>query len=300
MKRKIVAPSRTAPSLEQIKKLVVIAMFSDDTLMEHLVLKGGNALDLVHRISTRASIDIDLSMKQDFPGGPTALKERIERALNATFRDENIAVFDVKFAEKPEEITADLASFWGGYDVEFKLIEQHRYVELANDIEALRRAALRIGNAGKFLIDISRYEFTEGKQMLSFEGYRVFVYSLEMILCEKLRAICQQLPEYGPIIKRSRSGSPRARDFVDIWMLCQHGVDPLSEQNRELLEAIFAAKKVPLGFLRKIKDQRDFHQIGFKSVIDTVLPNVKLEDNFDIYFNFVLGLIERLEPLGDM
>lgn len=39
--------------LEKIKKLAIVAVFSDDELMERLVLKGGNALDLIHGISTR-------------------------------------------------------------------------------------------------------------------------------------------------------------------------------------------------------------------------------------------------------
>ena len=47
----------------QIRRLVVIAMFSDDVLMERLVLKGGNALELVHRLVDRGSLDIDLSMQ---------------------------------------------------------------------------------------------------------------------------------------------------------------------------------------------------------------------------------------------
>ena len=42
--------------LEKIKKLVIIAIFSDDEFMERLVLKGGNALDLVHHITPRASL----------------------------------------------------------------------------------------------------------------------------------------------------------------------------------------------------------------------------------------------------
>ncbi|HET6251016.1 MAG TPA: hypothetical protein VFE47_25225 [Tepidisphaeraceae bacterium] len=36
-----------------IKKLVIIAMFSDDDLMDRLVLKGGNAIDLLYRVSAR-------------------------------------------------------------------------------------------------------------------------------------------------------------------------------------------------------------------------------------------------------
>ena len=46
--------------LDRIKRLAIVAMFSDDGLMEKLVLKGGNLLDLVYGISTRASLDVDL------------------------------------------------------------------------------------------------------------------------------------------------------------------------------------------------------------------------------------------------
>ncbi len=69
MKKNRKAPDTRLTDLERIKKLVVIAMFSDDELMERLVLKGGNALDLIHRISTRASLDLDFSMERDFAVG---------------------------------------------------------------------------------------------------------------------------------------------------------------------------------------------------------------------------------------
>ena len=41
-------------------------MFSDDDLMNLLVLKGDNALDVIHRIASRASIDLDFSVENDF------------------------------------------------------------------------------------------------------------------------------------------------------------------------------------------------------------------------------------------
>jgi len=55
--------------LEEIKRLVIIAMFSDDDLMDRFVLKGGNALDLAYKVSTRASMDVDLSMESDSQRG---------------------------------------------------------------------------------------------------------------------------------------------------------------------------------------------------------------------------------------
>ena len=48
--------------VEKIKKLATIAMFSDDDLMEMLVLKGANALEIVHGLAVRTSIDLDFSV----------------------------------------------------------------------------------------------------------------------------------------------------------------------------------------------------------------------------------------------
>ena len=59
----------------------------------------------------------------------------------------------------------------------------------------------------------------EDKQDWDFDGTLIYVYSPSMIVCEKLRAICQQMPEYGPVIKRERLGSARPKDFVDIFVL---------------------------------------------------------------------------------
>ncbi len=38
--------------LKDIRRLVIVALFSDDELMEKLVLKGGNALDVIYNIGT--------------------------------------------------------------------------------------------------------------------------------------------------------------------------------------------------------------------------------------------------------
>ena len=205
---------------EKIKKLVIIAMFSDNVLMERLVLKGGNALDLIHRVSARASVDVDLSIDGDFTSeGRLALPGWIEKALRDTFRPEGYQVFDVRLEERPPGLTADLEDFWGGYNIEFKLIELDRYEDLKENIEALRRNAVPLGQGPKFSIDISKHEYTTGKAQFELDGFAVFVYTPEMIVCEKLRAICQQMPEYGPVVKRNRAGSPRARDFIDIHTL---------------------------------------------------------------------------------
>jgi hypothetical protein len=62
-------PSRLITDLERLdrfKRLVVVAMFSDQDLTQRFVLKGGNAIDLALQVGTRASLDVDLSMELDF------------------------------------------------------------------------------------------------------------------------------------------------------------------------------------------------------------------------------------------
>ncbi|MDR3479509.1 MAG: nucleotidyl transferase AbiEii/AbiGii toxin family protein [Burkholderiaceae bacterium] len=286
--------------LERIKKLAVMAMFSDDEFFDHLVLKGGNAMNLVHRLSTRASVDLDFSMQHDFPEGIEAFRIRVERAQKKTFRQNGFEVFDVKMEERPQVISEDMAGFWGGYAVEFKLIQSDLFNKYSSDLDELRKRALSLGQGKKFLIDISRFEYTLGKQEVDLDGYRIFVYSPEMIVCEKLRAICQQMPEYGPFIKRGRDGSARARDFVDIHVLVDTlSLDISSEKNKGILSEMFKMKRVPLEFLGLMENYRDFHKADFQSVIATVRPEVKLKD-FDFYFDFTLALVQELKPLWNI
>jgi hypothetical protein len=275
-------------------------MFSDDALMEQLVLKGGNALDIIYHVSARASVDVDLSIDGDFTSEERlTLHGRIEKTLRDTFRPEGYQVFDVKLEERPPGLTADLKDFWGGYSVEFKLIELNRYEELKGDLDALRKNAVQLGQGPKFSIDISKHEYVAGKEQFELDGFTVFVYTPEMIVCEILRAICQQMPEYGPVVKRDRAGSPRARDFIDIHtLMTARQVDLTTKQNRELLAQVFAVKRVKRSLLREIGKYREFHRTNYNAVAATMKAGVTLRE-FDFYVDFVLNLIEQLEPLRD-
>jgi predicted nucleotidyltransferase component of viral defense system len=281
--------------LETIKRLVVVAMFSDDRLMERLVLKGGNALDIIHRISLRASVDVDFSIADDIPAGERAgFRDTIERVLKETFRPKKYEVFDVKMVEKPKGLTPDMADFWGGYHVEFKLIEEEKFRKFSSNLTDLQRNALQLGQGAKFLIDISKFEYTAQKEPKDLDGYQIFVYSPEMIVAEKLRAICQQMKEYAPIIKRAREATARARDFVDIHTVVGHfKLEMTTRVNRELVQNVFRAKRVPLELLQNISDYRDFHERDFQAVRDTVKTGMKLKD-FGFYFEFVLTLARAL------
>ena len=49
-----------------IRKIALIGIFSNDLLTERLVFKGGSALELIYKLTSRASIDIDFSIEDDF------------------------------------------------------------------------------------------------------------------------------------------------------------------------------------------------------------------------------------------
>ncbi len=295
MKNRATAESADGKMLETIKQLAIVAMFSDDELMEQLVLKGGNAMDIVLQVHSRASVDLDFSLAADLDF--ETLQPRLVRALNVTFRDSGLLPFDIKVSARPGELADELSKFWGGYLVEFKLIARQRADAVGQDIETMRREAVKLGEGTKFTIDISRHEYIEGKEPRQLLGYSIYAYSPEMIVCEKLRAICQQMPEYGPVILRNGSGKQRARDFVDIAALVTHfGVDLSGERAQHVVREMFGVKRVPLALLANIRAHADFHALGFASVTATMKPGVKIE-TFEHYVDFVVNECRKLEAL---
>jgi hypothetical protein len=201
--------------IEEIKRIAIIAMFSDDELMETLVLKGGNALDIVYKIAHRSSMDLDFSMEQDF-NCPDIFFNKIRKSLEQSFLENGYHVFDLIITPRPKETKPDTPEFWGGYDIGFKIIEQKRFGSILPFIEDLRRNATVIGlsNIKTFHIQISKREYCNHKKEFELGGYTIFVYSPEMIVFEKLRSLCQQMKQYK---YRRNTATARARDFFDIF-----------------------------------------------------------------------------------
>jgi len=288
--------------LERIKKLAIIAMVSDDELMEKIVLKGGNAIDLLHKIAGRASLDLDFSMEDEFKQSEQdALQAKVEKLLTDAFEKYDYHVFDVTFAERPKHVRADIRSFWGGYRIEFKVMQLHKLKNLSRDISALRRNVLTFDSEQRrrFRIEISKFEYCQPKTPLELEGFTVYVYSPLMIVIEKLRAICQQMPEYAKIIG-TKTSSARARDFFDIYTICQHYPINLTDDNcAELIRQMFEAKRVPIQWIDRIRHTREYHRPDFVAVQNTVKHGVGLKE-FDYYFEYVVNLCSPLKPLWEM
>ncbi|NMG50036.1 nucleotidyl transferase AbiEii/AbiGii toxin family protein [Azoarcus communis] len=288
----------TEEELDLIKRTAIVAMFSDDELMDLLVLKGGNAMDIIHQANSRASVDLDFSMESDFDY--ESVQSKVDRVIQDTFAQHKYHAFDVKMTQKPGKMPEDLASFWGGYLVEFKLIAQKRADEVEHDPSIMRREAIRLGEGTRFTIDISRHEYIADKEEYELDGYVIYAYPPDMIVSEKLRAICQQMPEYAEIIQRNGLGNQRARDFLDIEVLVRmFSIDLATERVRVMVEQMFAAKRVPLELLGKIGQTRDFHAQGYEAVRATMKPGVEVKP-FDDYFDFVVDACRGLEPLWNV
>jgi predicted nucleotidyltransferase component of viral defense system len=284
--------------LGEIRKLGIIAMFSDDDLMEMLVLKGGNAIALFYSEYSRASVDLDFSLCDDIVKEQCdVIEAKIRKVLERTFQEHGYVVFDYKFYERPKVRKKGLRDFWGGYRVEFKLIEIDRLKAFDGNIEKMGKSALALGSGEKkpFIIDISKHEFCGPKTELELDGFTIYVYTPEMMVIEKIRAICQQMPEYQYGTK-----SARARDFFDIFILMEtRKIDLLKAENRDLLRLIFKAKEVSLELIGKIPESREFHRKDFVSVTATVRASFDLKD-YDFYFNYVIGKTEGLKILWEV
>ena len=286
--------------LKLVRRLVIVALFSDDELMERLVLKGGNLLDLAYGVSTRSSTDVDLSIDGDF-GSLDDLKIRVRKVLSITFGEHGYIVFDVTLTEEPPPRTNDaMKDFWGGYRITFKLADEDTFKKYENDPQRLRQRAKSLGQGDSkpFKIDISKHEYCDDKQSYFVDDVSVYGYSPAMTVAEKLRAICQQMPEYAPIIgRKNRGGALRARDFLDIYMVAdKYSVDFDDEEFRQVVRKVFDVKRVPLELIGKIESTRDFHSHDFAGVEDTVYADVEIKD-FDFYFDFVLEKVAALEAL---
>lgn len=114
-----------------------------------------------------------------------------------------------------------------------------------------------------------------------------------MIVFEKARALCQQLPGYKEIVP-SFTPRARARDFYDIHLMVdQFLIDPATAENLELIRHIFEAKKVPLDFLRQLRAGKALHEGDWENVLSTISAGDRPHP-FDFYFEYVMARFEHL------
>jgi hypothetical protein len=277
--------------LQLIRRTIVTAIAADDVLMERLVLKGGNALEIAWRYSARASLDVDYSMEgEGLP--PAELEQRLFRSLRDRFDAAGYVPVDEMFDAKPRGADGERVL---GYRVTFKIVDKSAFASSAGDLRKLRMSAVDIagvpGSGKSFTIEISKNEYLAEKATVDIDSFRVHVYTPAMIVAEKLRALCQQLPS----LALREHPAERARDFYDIHtVVSRQGLNML--HHLETVRSIFGIKKVPLQALQQIAEQREFHRHGWPSVKNSVLGEIQ---DYEFYFAFVCDLVGSiLEPLG--
>lgn len=283
-----------------VKQHVLAAIFDSDYLLERLVLKGGTAIELhLDNALGRSSLDIDLSLQGDLDIPVEALKRHLAIALQKHFESLSYTAFDITLDEKPHP-RADgqtcWPNFWGGYRCELKLMETARFKALAGS-EARSNSALTVGprQQRKFKVEISKHEFVHTDHTVERvlpDGSVVFVYSIPLIITEKLRAICQQMPAYSHGHKTQRS-----RDYFDICRLLDHAGDDATESTvASLLDPVFAIKDVSLALLEAVgcAAVRDFHRSDFTDKLRDTVPNASVLQPFDSYVDRVVAFVDAV------
>ena len=286
-------------NLEKLKfyrKLVLIAVFSNDFLMDKFVLKGGSAIELIYKLDSRASVDIDLSMEDTFSEEELQeVSDILRNSLDEVFRNEGLVIFDFKLSKRPKKISPELESFWGGYSLEFKIYKADQQDVIDSNLDYARRSAEDIGLDGgkKLTIDISNFEYCSDKKPIDLDGYTIYVYTPVMIVLEKLRAICQQMKEYQ--LNKGESRSPRPRDFYDIYTIINHYGIEFDDDEIDLLKKIFAIKKVDLSLLKLIPDYYAFNKQDLPSLTATIPVDKRATFDFDVCFNCVTKLVDGIK-----
>lgn len=282
-----------ASIIETIKHEVLISIYSTEALMNRLILKGGNAINLAFKLYDRQSMDLDFSIENDFDNGEIqSISNCLEKEINTRLLKHGLHAFDFKSSQKPKIISPNRNPQWKGYKIEFKVLRDEF---LQHHLDAKRRNAIMIGDSSLFSIEISPFEYIGDTLKISI-GNDVLVnsYSPALTLMEKLRALCQQTDEYCKI--QNCKKTPRSRDFYDIYILSNKIPESLSKDTIvSHLQSVFDAKQVPLKLLYMISDDYDFHALDFKSVSETVKE--KTED-FEFYFRSFNSILRKLESFG--
>lgn len=275
-----------------IKRKIIRALVSDDEIMDDIVLKGGSAIELFYnpQNTARFSEDLDFSLKKDFDD-LNILRGKIESLLSREFSDSDLTPIDVKLTNQtsrhnPEPIP--------GYVLEMKFITRNKQELAGNNPRKQSKMTepLALGRR-QFQIEFSGNEYSEGYSYLEIDNLTIQVYTPAMIVCEKLRAICQQMDEHKTANKIRSPKRGRARDFYDIHYLVQnYSLDLTRAEHLDMLREMFRVKKVPLSNLTLIGNYYAMHAADEPSLKATA--TLRTLKSFKFYFDYVVGIASAL------
>ncbi|MCG4734300.1 nucleotidyl transferase AbiEii/AbiGii toxin family protein, partial [Casaltella massiliensis] len=117
----------------------------------------------------------------------------------------------------------------------------------------------------KIKIDLSFEEYTEPRIEAQLNEYTIYLYSPLMIVYEKIRASCQQLPEY-----KLSSEKTRARDLYDIYTMLTHKKqmdlkeEVFNKENFYIIKKMFELKNVDFSLMLKLETIKEELRIDYK------------------------------------
>jgi len=276
--------------------LIAISLANESKEFGELVLKGACAAELLYG-DFRFSQDIDYS-HPDSIANPKKCKENFTEFLQDTLGERGYKILRLKWNVKPEgKFQQEAPFFWRGHQIQVDVIsmeEWEKIIKLPSSLKEKDRRFLDPQNYLRYRIDISEHEYTKGHEQKILEGYTIKVYTSAMIVAEKLRAICQQIPEYPQ--RFHKKPKPRARDFYDIYQIMQRAnIHWNKSQNSEILQPMFKAKEVELESLARIKNKetKTLHSnpSELTRLKDTVTGQLR---EFDFYYDYVVNLAEEI------
>ncbi len=275
-------------NIEEVVNESVLALYAEPWLAEHLFLKGGTALRLFENLAARLSVDADFSTDQSIED-PERFFQAIDNALTDRFSRHDLDVLDFEYKRKPKTQRTDRPDWWGGWLCEFKLCSKdHR----GKPLEDRRRNSLIPQDAvsPKIPLEISDHEYCGTGRITTIQDVPVHGYTRELLVLEKLRAICQQHPDYPYRLKKNR-----ARDFYDIQQLTQNPDDAFVESCRNQIDNVFAAKEVPLALLTDLWNET--FTSGFATGFEQLVTSIRGETlPFERYLDHTRFLVMSLLP----
>ena len=274
--------------IDEVITQTIIAIYRTPEVSNVLFLKGGSAMRLFDKITTRLSIDADFSIP-DTVNNEFLFFKSIKSQVIASFHEYKYDIIDFKWDRKPKSKRKNMPFWWGGWLCEFKLVSFHHR---GKSIEAKRRNALipTGANSPKIIVEISEHEYCGKKRTKTIQGAKILGYSRELLVLEKIRAICQQHPDY-----KYRLSKNRARDFYDIYELTSNAEDNFAHECSKHIEKVFNAKEVPLELLSILWDNAfiDEQERGFDEVKNTVTGKVY---DFNVYVEHLRFLLKEIHP----
>lgn len=282
----------TPAEIVDIKRSIIRALVSDDEIMASIVLKGGSAIEMFYnqRQTARFSGDLDFSLKEDFDD-LTELRDKIQKLLLNEFKDSPLKPIDITLTDVTSKLNVTPIK---GYVLELKLITEDNLKKAGENPQRQSKMTENMYHGKKFEVEFSGDEYSEGYQYQDIEGLTVQVYTPDMIVCEKLRAICQQMPEHKETNQIRSPGRGRARDFYDIYYLMENfEISLVSNDCMHILKEMFSIKNVDLSYLKLISNYFEMHLADEPSLKSTA-PHSDLKP-FKFYFDYVVNLISGLD-----